>query len=75
MRKMPYVVNRHACSVVSESLRFHNPPPDSAVHGIFQARILEWVAISYSTFSQQTLINTIIKAAFEKVIINFFNRW
>jgi len=23
-------------------------PPDSSVHGIFQARILEWVAISYS---------------------------
>ena len=23
-------------------------PPDSFVHGIFQARILEWVAISYS---------------------------
>ena len=22
--------------------------PDSSVHGIFQARILEWVAISYS---------------------------
>ena len=24
------------------------PPPGSFVHGIFQARILEWVAISYS---------------------------
>ena len=23
-------------------------PPGSSVHGIFQARILEWVAISYS---------------------------
>ena len=23
-------------------------PPDSSVHGILQARILEWVAISYS---------------------------
>ena len=22
-------------------------PPDSSVHGVFQARILEWVAISY----------------------------
>ena len=27
-------------------------PPDSSVHGLFQARILEWVAISFSrTFS------------------------
>ena len=24
-------------------------PPDSSVHGLFQARILEWVAISFST--------------------------
>ena len=25
-------------------------PPHSSVHGIFQARILEWFAISFSTF-------------------------
>ena len=39
-----------ACSVVSDSLQ---PPwtvarEISSVHGIFQARILKWVAISYS---------------------------
>ena len=28
-------------------------PPGSSVHGIFQARILEWVAISYSRESSQ----------------------
>ena len=28
-------------------------PPGSSVHGIFQARILEWVAISYSRGSSQ----------------------
>ena len=28
-------------------------PPDSSVYGIFQARILEWVAISYSKGSSQ----------------------
>ena len=27
-------------------------PPDSSVHGIFQARILEWVAISFSRSSR-----------------------
>ena len=27
-------------------------PPDSSVHGFFQARILEWVAISFSTWAQ-----------------------
>ena len=28
-------------------------PPDSSVHGILQARILEWVAISFSKGSSQ----------------------
>ena len=28
-------------------------PPDSSIHGIFQARILEWVAISFSRGSSQ----------------------
>jgi len=26
-------------------------PPGSSIHGIFQARILEWVAISFSNLS------------------------
>ena len=34
-------------------------PPSSSVHGISQARILEWVAISFS----RGLPNTEIKAA------------
>ena len=37
------------CSVVSDSLRpVDCSPPGSSVHGILQARILEWVAISFS---------------------------
>ena len=28
-------------------------PPGSSVHGIFQARILEWIAISFSRESSQ----------------------
>ena len=36
-----------SCSVVSNSLRpVDGSPPSSSVHGILQARILEWVAIS-----------------------------
>ena len=27
--------------------------PDSSVHGIFQARVLEWIAISFSKGSSQ----------------------
>ena len=41
-----------ACSVAKSCLTLCDPmdssPPDSYVHGIFQARILKWVAISYS---------------------------
>ena len=39
----------HAHSVASESLRPHIlQPPGSSVRGISQARILEWVAVSFS---------------------------
>ena len=38
-----------SCSVVSDSLRpVDCSPPSSSVHGILQARILEWGAISFS---------------------------
>ena len=39
-----------SCSVVSDSLRPHGlcSLPGSSVHGIFQVRVLEWVAISFS---------------------------
>ena len=41
--------------VVSDSLWPHglSSPPASSVHGIFQSRILEWVAISFSRGSSQ----------------------
>ena len=49
-----------ACSVLSNSLPPHGCSlPGSSVHGIFQARILKWVAISFS----RGLPNTEIKAA------------
>ena len=31
-------------------------PPGSSVHGIFQARVLEWVAIAFSKFKMKFLI-------------------
>ena len=43
-----------SCSVVSESTRPHGLyPPGSSVHGILQARILEWHAIPFSRGSSQ----------------------
>ena len=44
----------HACSVVSDSLWFlDGSPPGSSVHGISQARTLEWFAISFSRASSR----------------------
>ena len=43
---------RHACSVAESSPTLCDPM-DLSVHGIFQARILEWVAISSSRGSSQ----------------------
>ena len=42
-------------AVISDSLQLHGlySLPSSFVHGIFQARILEWVAISHSRESSR----------------------
>ena len=40
-------IYRSVCSIMSNSLQLHGLP-GSSVYGIFQARILEWVATSYS---------------------------
>ena len=37
----------HSCLTLSDPLDYS--PPDSSVHGIFQARVLEWGAIIGST--------------------------
>ena len=46
------ILHMRTYSVVSDSLQPYGPP-DSSVHGISQARILEWVAISFSRGSSQ----------------------
>ena len=47
----------HKCTVTQSRLTFCNPmdcsPSGSSVHGVLQARILEWVAISSSRGSSQ----------------------
>ena len=44
--------NVHLCSVAWSCPTLCDPmdcsPPGSSVHGLFQARILEWVAISFA---------------------------
>ena len=55
----PYVV-RHACMLVmSDSVRPYGLM-GSSVHGILQARILEWVAIPFSRGSSRPTDQTLI---------------
>ena len=42
-----------SCSVMSDCDPMDYNPPGSSVHGILQAKILEWVAISFSRRSSQ----------------------
>ena len=46
-------------------------PPDSSVHGIFQARILEWEAIPFSRWSFQPSDLTHVSC----IAGRFFTRW
>ena len=50
------VLNKLRMRVCSHSTLFDpidNSPPDSSAHGIFQARVLEWVAIPFSRGSSR----------------------
>ena len=62
-----------SCSVVSDS--FATPmgysPPGSSVHGISQARILQWVAISSSRGSSQNRDQTRVSCTAG----GFFTTW
>ena len=48
---LTHIINTYqACAYMNvySVLAMNCSPPGSSVHGIFQAKILEWVAISYS---------------------------
>ena len=58
-----------SCSVMSDSLQPHGlQPTGSSFHGIFQARVLEWIAISFSRGSSpprgQTPVSCIVGRCF-----------
>ena len=50
----PSCTHAQSCNPVDFS------PPGSSVHGLFQARILEWVAISFSIHSVLKWLNNIL---------------
>ena len=43
--------------------------PGSSIHGIFQARVLEWVAIAFSVVSYTPIQNKTFKVGGEKVTV------
>ena len=45
-----YMWNEHSCTVVWTFFGTDCGLPGSSIHGIFQARVLEWGAIAYSAF-------------------------
>ena len=49
-------------------------PPGSSIHGVFQAKVLEWGAIAFSSFLQR-FINTIFSRFHKYVLIydNYFS--
>ena len=57
--------------VMSHSLQLHGLPPGSSVHGILQARILEWVAISLSKGSSWVGDRTWVSC----IVGRFFTVW
>ena len=46
--RIVWPISMHVCSVMSLCDPMDRSRPGSSVHGIFQARILEWFAISFS---------------------------
>ncbi|XP_059733212.1 zinc finger protein 677 isoform X2 [Bos taurus] len=47
----PEVLVAQSCLILCDPM--DHSPPGSSVHGIFQARILEWIAIPFSRRSSQ----------------------
>ena len=60
-----------ACQCRSESESCSGNPMDYTVHGILQARILEWVAFPFSTGSSQPRDQTQVSS----IVGRFFTSW
>ena len=52
----------YACSVAKLCLTLYDPmdhsPPGPSVHGIFQARVLEWGAIAFSVTNLDSILKS-----------------
>ena len=66
---MVHVLVTQSCMTLWDSMVFS--PPGSSVHGIFQARLLEWVAIAFSRGSFQPRDHTHVSC----IAGRFFTVW
>ena len=59
-----------SCLVTSDSLR----PQGSSVHGILQARILEWIAVPFSRGSSQPRNRTLVCCLGREILYHLSHR-
>ena len=69
---LPLPSPMHESEVTQLCLTLSNPmdcsPPDSSIHGIFQARVLEWGAIAFSDGNIEGDEKITLAAALEKMM-------
>ena len=58
--------SHHSCQTLCDHL--DGSPPGSSVHGILQARVLEWVAIAFSAMYAKCIYYILLK---EIVFVEF----
>ena len=66
-----YILSEVAQSCLTLCYPVDCSPPGSSVHGILQARILEWVAIPFSSGSSQPRDRTQVS----RIVGRCFNLW
>ena len=76
-RGLPWwATDQWSCSVVSDSLHpMDCSLPGSSIHGIFQARVLEWVAIAFSRGSSQPRDQTQVPQIIGRCFTVWATRW
>ena len=50
-------------------------PPGSSVHGIFQARVLEWGAIAFSAIHRRVAKSVMVHHQYSGVLYSFMKEW
>ena len=63
-----FVLVTKSCLTLCDPMDYS--PPGSSVHGILQARILEWVAISFSKRSSQPRARTHVSYISRQILYN-----